>query len=402
MSRTPSTFSNSPSFKGRRLDWMAELQQELADWEAQGLKRQLRTVDLLGGAKARVNGRDCVLFCANNYLGLSDHPRVLKMAHQALDRYGAGAQASRLVSGNFPIHDLLEEKTALFKGSESCLSFPTGYMANLAAISALVGDADAVLCDRLNHASLVDACRMSKAKLMVYEHLNLEDLKSCLERTRAYRRRLIVTDSLFSMDGDLAPLGNIMDLAAEFDALVLIDDAHGTGVLGVGGRGATHHFPLKTMPTIVMGTYSKALGSMGGFVCSSKLLTDLLLNKARTFVYTTGIPPSVCGAALGALEVLEEEPDRVEKLKKNARKIRDGLKGLGFEVPEGDTPIIPVKIGDNEKAVAMSAKLLEEGILVVAIRPPTVPKGTARLRLSVSSAHTEDQISGLLRAFQKL
>jgi 8-amino-7-oxononanoate synthase len=383
---------------------MEELKQELADLESQGLKRQLRTVDLVGGTRAKVNGQDCVLFCANNYLGLADHPRVLKMARQALERYGAGAQASRLVSGNFPIHDLLEEETALFKGSESCLAFPTGYMANLAAVSGLVGDEDAVLCDRLNHASLIDACRSSKAKLMVYEHLNLEELRGCLERSRNYRRRLIVTDSLFSMDGDVVPLPQIMELAGEFDAMVLIDDAHGTGVLGVGGRGGAHHFPLKTAPTVVVGTYSKALGSMGGFVCASKTVIDTLLNKARTFIYTTGLPPSVCGASLGALEVLEEEPDRVAKLAQNSRKIRDGLKGLGFEVPAGEavSPIIPVQIGDNEKALQMSAKLLEEGVLVVAIRPPTVPKGTARLRLSVSSAHTEDQISQLMRAFQKL
>ncbi|HVM32036.1 MAG TPA: 8-amino-7-oxononanoate synthase [bacterium] len=384
------------------MDWIEELRQELAGLEAQGLKRALRTVDPLGGAKARVEGRDCVLFCSNNYLGLADHPRVVKMARQALDRYGAGSQASRLVSGNFPIHDLLEEKTALFKDTEACLAFPTGYMANLAAVSALVGDEDAVLCDRLNHASLIDACRSSKAKLLVYEHLNLADLRACLERARNYRRRLIVTDSLFSMDGDVAPLPGIMELASEFEALVLIDDAHGTGVLGVGGRGGAHHFALKTPPTAVVGTYSKALGSLGGFVGGSKTLVEALLNKARTFIYTTGLPPSVCGASLGALEVLEEEPDRVEKLRQNAAKIRAGLQGLGFKVPDGESPIIPVMVGDNEKAVQMSSKLLEEGILVVAIRPPTVPKDTARLRLSVSSAHSEDEISQLFRAFQKL
>jgi 8-amino-7-oxononanoate synthase len=381
---------------------MNDIQDEMKELETQGLRRKLRTVDLLGGTRGSINGKECVLFCTNNYLGLSDHPRVLALAEQALKRYGAGAQASRLVSGNFPIHDLLEEKTALFKDTEACLAFPSGYMANLAAITTLIGEEDAVICDRLNHASLIDACRMSKAKLMVYEHLNMEDLKGVLRRSSQYRRRLVVTDALFSMDGDLAPLVEIMELATEYDTMVLIDDAHGTGVLGVGGRGATHHFPLKHSPAVVVGTYSKALGSVGGFVCGSRLFIDYLLNKARTFVYTTGLPPSACGAALGALEVLEEEPERVHQLMKNSKKVREGLMGLGFQIPDGAGPILPVMVGENEKALEMSQRLLEEGILVVAIRPPTVPKGTARLRLSVSSVHTGEDIQKLLGAFKKL
>jgi 8-amino-7-oxononanoate synthase len=384
------------------VSWTDELHEELHELDAEGLRRRLRTVDPLGGMRASVENKDCVLFCTNNYLGLADHPHVLERSQKALFRYGAGAQASRLVSGSFPIHQQLEEKTAAFKGSEACLAFPTGYMANLAAVSALVDEKDVILCDRLNHASLIDACRMTKAKFMVYEHLSLDDLKKQLEKTAKYRRRLVVTDGLFSMDGDLVPLLKLMELAHEYDALVMVDDAHGTGVLGPTGQGIIHHFPLKHFPAVVVGTYSKALGSMGGFVCGSKLFIEYLLNKARTFIYTTGLPPAVCGASLGALEVMEQETSRVDKLWDNSKKIRNGLKALGYEIPRGAGPVLPVMVGENEEALRMSKQLWEEGILIVAIRPPTVPKGTARLRLSVSAAHTDEDIAKLLEAFKKL
>lgn len=381
---------------------MDDLHQELHELDDQGLRRRLRVVDYLGGMRASVEGHNCVLFCTNNYLGLADHPRVLDRSQQALRRYGAGAQASRLVSGNFPIHQQLEETTALFKGSEACLAFPTGYMANLAVVSAMVGEGDVILCDRLNHASLIDACRMSKAKFLIYEHLNLEDLEKQLQKASEYKRRLIVTDGLFSMDGDLLPLLKVAELKAKYDALLMVDDAHGTGVLGSQGRGIIHHFPLKHFPDVVVGTYSKALGSVGGFVCASKLFVEYLVNKARTFIYTTGLPPAACGASLGAIEVLEQESSRVDKLWENAKKIRDGLRGLGYEIPKGAGPIMPVIVGENEEALRMSQKLLEEGVLIVAIRPPTVPKGTARLRLSVSAVHTDEDIQKLLDAFKKL
>src|SRR5579871_868209 len=217
------------------------MHEQLHQLDAQGLRRKLRVVDLLGGMRASIDHKDCVLFCTNNYLGLADHPKVLERAQKALLRYGAGAQAAALVSGNLPVHLQLAEITALFKGAEACLIFPTGYMANLAAIPALVGEGDAVLCDRLNHASLIDGCRNSKAKFLIYEHLNLEDLKKQLERAGKYRRRLVVTDAIFSMDGDLVPLLKVTNLAREFDADVYVDDSHGTGVLGPGGQGVTHH-----------------------------------------------------------------------------------------------------------------------------------------------------------------
>lgn len=384
------------------MNWVEEMHEELHALDQQGLLRRLRVVDPLGGMRASVDHKDVTLFCTNNYLGLADHPRVLERAQKALVRYGAGAQASRLVSGHFPIHMQLEEITSLFKGTEACLAFPTGYMANLAAVSALVGEGDAILCDRLNHASLIDACRMTKAKFLVYEHLDLEDLNKQLEKTEKFRRRLIVTDGLFSMDGDLTPLKKVMDLAHAQEAMVMVDDAHGTGVLGPGGQGIAHHFPLKYQPDAIVGTYSKALGSVGGFVCGPKILIEYLVNKARTFIYTTGLPPAACGASLGALEVLQQEPQRVEKLWENGKKVREGLRALGYEIPRGAGPILPIIVGENEEAVKMSGKLLEAGILVVAIRPPTVPKGTARLRLSVSAAHSDEDIEKLLGAFKKL
>lgn len=384
------------------MSWIDDIHQELHELDEQGLRRRLRVVDPLGGMKASVEGKDCVLFCTNNYLGLADHSKVLERSQRALLRYGASAQASRLVSGHFPIHLQLEEITANFKGAEACLAFPSGYMANLAAVCGLVGEEDAVFCDRLNHASLIDACRASKAKLFIYEHLDLEDLEKQLKKASKHRRRLIVTDALFSMDGDLVPLKKLMDLAHSLDALVMVDDAHGTGVLGPTGQGITHHFPLKHYPAAIVGTYSKALGSVGGFVCGPKIFIEYLLNKARTFIYTTGLPPAACGASLGAFEVLISEPERVEKLWDNAKKIRDGLRALGHDIPRGAGPIMPVIVGENDEAVKMSAKLLEEGILVVAIRPPTVPKGTARLRLSVSAAHTDEHIEKLINAFKKL
>ena len=384
------------------MSWLDEMKTELDRLKAEGTYRRLREVDPLGGLRASVDGKDCVLFCTNNYLGLADHPEVLGRAQKALARYGAGAQASRLVSGHFPIHKQLEEKTAAFKGAESCLAFPTGFMANLAAVTTLVGEGDTVFCDRLNHASLVDACRASKAKFQVYAHLDLEDLARALDRAGTVGRRLIVTDALFSMDGDLVPLTKLMDLAERTGALVLVDDAHGTGVLGPKGQGAAHHFPVRKFPDAVVGTYSKALGSVGGFVAGPALLTETLVNRARTFIYTTGLAPASCGASLGALEVLEREPERVERLWDNARKVREGLRALGFEVPRGAGPILPVMVGDNDEAVRMSEKLLEQMVLVVAIRPPTVPKGTARLRVSVSSAHTDDDLQRLLDAFKRL
>ena len=384
------------------MNWLDEMKEEMHQLHHQGLLRSLRTVDPISGMRASVNGKECVLFCTNNYLGLADHPKVLERSQRALVRYGAGAQASRLISGHFPIHQQLEEKTASFKGLEGCLAFPTGYMANLAVISALAGEDDAVLCDRLNHASLIDACRMSKAKFLVYEHLNMDDLEKQLEKASKYKKKIIVTDALFSMDGDLVPLVKVMELAKENDALVVVDDAHGTGVLGAKGEGIIHHFPIREYPAAIVGTYSKALGSLGGFVCGSSVFTEYLINKARTFIYTTGLPPAVCGASLGALEVLQEEPQRVENLWENAKKIREGLRALGYEIPRGAGPILPIVIGENEETVKMSEKLLEEGILVVAIRPPTVPKGTSRLRLSVSAAHTDADIEKLLNAFKKL
>jgi len=370
--------------------------------KARGLYRRLRETAPLGGMKAAVDGACCVLFSTNNYLGLADHPETVASAVRALQAYGAGAQASRLVSGNFPIHRELEAATASFKGEEACLAFPSGYMANLAAVAALAGEGDAVLCDRLNHASLVDACRASGARLRVFRHRDVADLDRVLARCGPHPRKLVVTDAMFSMDGDLADLPGVMETAARHGARVLVDDAHGTGVLGAGGRGIAHHFKTPNRPDAVVGTYSKALGSVGGFVAGPQPLMEMLVNKARTFIYTTGLPPSACGASLGALAVLNREPGRVDRLWNLSRRLRASLSGAGYELVPGEGPILPVLVGDNEKCLAFSRQLLDKGYFVPAIRPPTVPKGTARLRISVSSSHTDEEVDGLAKAFASL
>jgi 8-amino-7-oxononanoate synthase len=384
------------------MNWMDEITCELNQMEEKSLKRSLREVDYQGAHQALIHGKQCVLFCTNNYLGLSDHPEVQARSQQALQRYGTSAQASPLISGYFPIHRELSSATAKFKGAESCLIFPTGFMANLSAIASVIQEGDIILEDRLNHASLIDAAKLSKAKLNVYHHCDMNSLEKILKRCSQFKKRLIVTDALFSMDGDVAPLADILSLAQKYEAMTLVDDAHGTGILGPGGQGIVHHLKLNAFPTLLMGTYSKALASLGGFICASQTWIDYLVNRARPFIYTTGLPPAVCGASLGAIEVIQKEPERVQQLWKNAQTVRQALQAMGFKILPSEGPIIPIWVGKNEQALDQSTRLLEKGILVVPIRPPTVPSGTARLRISVSATHTPEQLEQLITAFKGL
>ena len=349
-----------------------------------------------------MDGKRVVMLSSNNYLGLANHPRLKKASIDATLSYGTGSGASRLISGNMEIHKTLEKELAQFKGTERALLFNSGYQANIGAIPVLAGEGDLILSDELNHASIIDGCSLSKATVRVYKHVNMDSLEGILKRSSKFKRRLIVTDALFSMDGDIAPLPDIVGLAEKYSALVMIDDAHGTGVLGEKGKGIIEHFGLWGKVPIQMGTLSKALGSFGAFIAGSQDLIDYLVNKARSLIYTTALPPSVCASSLAALKILEEKPPLIGQLRENSLYFRKGMKELGYSIPDGETPIIPLIIGDPERTMAIVRSLFDEGVFVQGIRPPTVPDGTSRLRITLMATHTKRQLDLSLRAFEKI
>lgn len=375
---------------------------ELARLRAAGLERGLRLVDGAQDTAIIVGGRRVLSLCSNNYLGLANHPEVIEAAVTATRAVGVGAGASRLISGSMRHHHRLEERLAAFKRSEACLLFTSGYHANLGVVTALVGPGDAVFSDALNHASLIDGCRLSRAAVHVYPHADAAALAERLAAVPA-RRRLIVTDSIFSMDGDAAPLAAICELAERHDAMVMVDEAHATGVLGARGAGLVDALGLHDRVTVQMGTLGKALGTFGAYVAGSRALIDLLVNTARTMIFTTALPPAMAAAADTALAIVEREPERRAALRRNAAHLRAGLLALGFEVPgEADSHILPVMVGDAETTMALSAALLERGVFAHGIRPPTVPEGTARLRATVMATHTEADLDTALEAFAAL
>lgn len=372
---------------------------ELARLRAAGLERGLRPVDGAQDSTIVVGGQRVLSLCSNNYLGLANHPEVVEAAVAATRAVGVGAGASRLISGSMRLHHQLEERLAAFKRANACLLFTSGYHANLGVITALVGPRDAVFSDALNHASLIDGCRLSRAAVHVYPHVDMAALEAQLRATPA-RRRLIVTDSIFSMDGDAAPLAAICDLAERYDTMVMVDEAHATGVLGPRGAGLVDALGLHERVTVQMGTLGKALGTFGAYVAGSRALIDLLVNTARTAIFTTALPPAVAAAADAALTIVEREPERRAALRRNAAHLRAGLLALGFEVPgEADSHILPVMVGDAESTMALSSALLERGVFAHGIRPPTVPEGTARLRATVMATHSEAELDAALTAF---
>ena len=372
---------------------------ELARLRAAGLERGLRPVDGAQDSTIVVGGHRVLSLCSNNYLGLANHPEVVEAAVAATRAVGVGAGASRLISGSMRLHHQLEERLAAFKRANACLLFTSGYHANLGVITALVGPRDAVFSDALNHASLIDGCRLSRAAVHVYPHVDMAALEEQLRAATA-RRRLIVTDSIFSMDGDAAPLAAICDLAERHDAMVMVDEAHATGVLGARGAGLVDALSLHERVTAQMGTLGKALGTFGAYVAGSRALIDLLVNTARTAIFTTALPPAVAAAADAALTIVEREPERRAALRRNAAHLRAGLLALGFEVPgEADSHILPVMVGDAESTMALSSALLDRGVFAHGIRPPTVPEGTARLRATVMATHSEAELDAALTAF---
>ena len=370
---------------------MTDIDGALDEIRDRGLMRRMRMISGPQGPRVLLDGRPVLLLCSNNYLGLADHPRVREAAAEAAIRYGAGAGASRLVSGNMRIHRRLEERLAEFKRSDTALLFGSGYLANTGTISALAPKGEIVFSDELNHASLIDGCRLSGAQTFVYRHCDLEHLAWGLGQATG-RAALIVTDGVFSMDGDVAPLAEIVELARRHGTRVLVDEAHGTGAIGPGGRGAVAEAGLEREVDVVVGTLGKALGSYGAYVCCRRSLAKYLVNTARTFIFSTAPAPPTVAAALAALELLCEEPRRVEKLARNASLLREALVEEGVPAPSGRTQILPVVVGGADEAVAASERALGKGVFAQAIRPPTVPEGTSRLRLTVMSSHTKAEL----------
>ena len=373
----------------------------LRELDAQHLRRRLRLVESEPGPVTTVEGRRVILMASNDYLGLATHPLLKRAAIEATTRFGVGSGASRLVSGTLPPHRDLESALARFKGTEAALAFGSGYLANVGLIPSLIGSGGLIVADRLCHASLIDGCRLSGADLRVFRHRDLTQLDSLLARRSQRRDTLIVTDGVFSMDGDLAPLPELVALAERYAARLLVDDAHGTGVMGAHGRGTLEHFGLEGRIPFHMGTLGKALGTSGAYVAGPQSLIDYLLNTARSFIYSTAPPPGTAAASVAALELLQAEPERRARLWDNRNYFHTGLKALGFRLADSQSPIIPVLIGEPRHALALAERLLELGVYAPAIRPPTVPKETSRIRTTVSSEHTREQLDAVLGAFRQ-
>jgi 8-amino-7-oxononanoate synthase len=373
---------------------VSEIEERLAELERLGLGRRLRTVAGPQGPRVLLDEEPVLLLCSNNYLGLADHPKVREAAAEAAMRWGVGAGASRLVSGTMTIHGQLEQRLAAFEGSEACVLFGSGYLANLGVIGALAGPGDTIFSDALNHASIVDGCRGSRAEVVVYRHLDSGHLEGCLRARGGGGRRLIVTDSVFSMDGDVAPLAEIVELAREYDAKVVVDEAHATGALGEGGRGAVAQAGLGGRVDVLVGTLGKALGSYGAYACASDEMVRYLVNTARPLIFSTAPSPPSAAGALAALELLEEDPGRVARLHEAARALRVGLAEEGFAVGEGDMHIVPLVVGSSGEAVRLCQAALERGVFAQAIRPPTVAEGTSRLRLAAMATHAPAELRG--------
>jgi len=370
---------------------VTDIESALDEIRDRGLMRRMRMISGPQGPRVLLDGRPVLLLCSNNYLGLADHPRVREAAAEAAMRYGAGAGASRLVSGNMRIHRRLEERLAEFKGSETALLFGSGYLANVGIVQALARSGEVVFSDALNHASIVDGCRLAGAETFVYEHRDVDHLAWGLEQAGG-RGSLIVTDGVFSMDGDVAPLPEIVELAQRHDARVMVDEAHGTGAIGPDGRGAVAAAGLEDEVDLIVGTLGKALGSYGAYVCCDRRMAKYLVNTARPLIFSTALGPPAVAAAMAALALLREEPRRVEKLQRNGTILREALAAEGLPGVASETHILPLVIGDAEEAVAVSERALERGVFAQAIRPPTVEAESSRLRLTVMASHTKAEL----------
>ncbi|MBF6570042.1 MAG: 8-amino-7-oxononanoate synthase [Candidatus Binataceae bacterium] len=383
-----------------------ELREELSGLERDGLRRDLRVISGGHAGRAQYDGRSFIMLSSNNYLGLAGDSRVRRAAISAVERYGVGAGASRLIAGSFdPLHQL-EARIAGIKGTEAALVFGSGYLANLGVVTALMGRGDVIFSDELNHASLVDGCRLSKASVQVYRHCDVAHLKAIVEQAAPARRRLIVTESIFSMDGDCAPLNEILTLARQFGAALMIDEAHAFGVIGPHGAGLAAESGLGHEIEVQIGTLSKAVGAYGAYVAGSRVLIDFLINRARSFIYTTALPPAIAAAAQAAIDIIVSEPERIRRLWDNSAYLRGRLEAAGFTLGRSQSPMLPLMIGESHVALEMASRLFARGVYIVAIRPPTVPPGTARLRLTPISEHTradlDEAIAALIESGREL
>jgi predicted pyridoxal phosphate-dependent acyltransferase len=381
---------------------MLTFKEELKELKQKDLLRAMRRIDSAQGPRVKIDGREIILLSSNNYLGLADHPKVKEAAIKAIEKYGFGSGASRLISGNMSLHEELEERLARFKGVEATLIFNSGYTANTGVIPAIVSNGDFIYSDELNHASIIDGSRLSRAEIRVYPHKDMNVLEDLLKKEKGKGRKLIITDTVFSMDGDIAPLKEIYELSRMYDAILMVDEAHATGVLGKKGRGAIEHFGLENNDIIQMGTLSKALGTFGAYIAGSKELINYLTNKARSFIYTTSLPPTVASASIEAINIIDEDGSLIKRLWDNRKMFLEGLHSLGLNTLGSETPIIPVFIGDAPKALKIAQLLFEQGVYAPAIRPPTVSEGSSRIRTTVMATHMKEDIEKALMVFERV
>ena len=389
---------------------LAHLSAELEELKAAHLYRPLRVMSSANGTRVTVDGRDVISLASNNYLGLNTHPRLVEAAADAARRFGAGSGAVRTISGTMTLHEELEAALAVFKHVEAVLTFQSGFTCNTGVIPVVAGEPDLIISDQLNHASIIDGMRLAKAPRVIYRHKDVVHLRELLAAARRdgrpdgqpYRAILVVTDGVFSMDGDIAPLPAIVEAAEEHDAAVMVDDAHASGVLGRNGRGSVDHFDLHGRVAIQVGTLSKAIGVLGGYVAGPLALREMLIQRGRPFLFSTSHPPAVAAACLAAVRVLEEEPELIERLWANTRRFKDGLRSLGFDIGVSETPITPVMVGDSALAIRFADRLLDEGVWATSVVFPTVPLDGARLRTIVTAAHTDDELDACLGAFGRV
>ncbi len=382
-----------------KLKW---IDRELESLQKQGLLTTIRSLSSAQGARLVINGRSMLNFCSNNYLGLANHPRLKAAAQQAIETWGVGPGAVRTIAGTMDLHLEMERRLAQFKGAEATISFQSGFAANLAAIPALVGKGDIIFSDALNHASIIDGCRLSRAGIKAYKHNDIDNLRRVIEASIPFEKALLVSDGVFSMDGDLAPLDKLAAVAEEYNLILMVDDAHGEGVVGRGGRGIVDHFGLHGRVDVEIGTLSKAFGVVGGYVAGKKTIVDWLRQRGRPFLFSSAVTPADVAACIAAIDLLEESTELVDRLWANGNYFKQGMRAAGFDIGRSETPITPVMLGDAALTQKFSQRLFEEGVFGTAIAFPTVPQGMARIRVMLSAAHLRADLDEGLAVFKKV